>query len=500
MSKEAKLGLFVLIVFAVFLFFTINMGALFFSRGQKEFRLYFRNIGTLEPGAPVKQAGFDVGEVKRISLETIRMPTPVTEIVVEVFVSDEAIISTDSKASIQTLGMMGEKYIEISFGVGPAATHDTRIEGRGPLELEQVMEKALTLTDDVRDTILAFNQLIGDPLLQENISKLIANLEQFSEDLNLILGGEQETFKSIITNLAAASANLNSTLATAELFISDARDLLDNNKKTITDTFENISVVSSEIREHLVDDVKQMSGQLKEFSVHLNDSIRRANQLMAKIDGMVDESQPNVKSIMDNITQLTEKAKSASERVDTMLQHIEQENGLVHSLIYDPEMAEITKQTVKETSGLLNSVSGIPERIRFSAELRYFPDSPRFDRDDNSIRADMGLQFRISDELYIYAGGNSLGTANDLEAQIGYWFGPLSLHGGVIESEIGVGLDWQIFDRWLVGVEGIGLTHRNAERLDAYTEILLWNGISLIGGIQDLTDHQYANAGLKVHF
>ncbi len=500
MSKEAKLGIFVLVVFVVFLFFTINMGTLFFSRGQEKFSIYFSNIGTLEPGAPVKQAGFDVGEVSNISLETIRTPTPTTEIVVEILVTDEALISIDSKASIQTLGMMGEKYIELTFGVGQSATSETRIEGQGPVDLDQIMGEAMAITKDVRLTVQSLNQIIGDEDLQQNINALIANLEEFSGDLNILLGDEEDNFKSIVTNLSSASANLNSTIATAEQFIADARSMLNKNEKNISATLENVSVVSQEIRENLVGDIKQMSTQLKEFSVNLNDTTKRANRLLAKVDGIVNENEPEVKDIMDNMTNLTKKAKSASERIDNMLKHVEEEEGMVHSLIYDSEFAQTTKDTVKGASGLLDDVSNFSDRFDFSMEFRYFPDSPRFDSDDNNVRADLGVRFNLSDEFYLLAGANNVGTGNELEAQIGYWLGPLSVHGGIVESEVAAGLEWRIIDRLLVGVEGIGLTHRHHERLDAYAEFLLWKSISLVGGVQDITDSQYTNAGLKVTF
>ncbi len=448
----------------------------------------------------MKQAGFDVGEVSNISLETIKEPTSSIFICVEILVSEEAIISNESEASIQTLGMMGEKYIEISFGTKKEAPEGTRIEGQGPFELDRVMEKAVSLTDDLKLTVQSFNKIIGDPELQTNMTKLIANLEQFSEDLNTILGGEQDNFKIIIENMVAASDNLNSTIATAELFITDTRKLISKNEGNISTTLENVSVVSQEIRENLVMDIKTMSKELKQFSVKLNDSIEQANGLMAKIDGMVDENKPNVQQIMDNVTNLSKKANNASERVDDILKHIQKENGLVHSLIYDPEMAESTKKTLNNASGFLEGASSFTERFEFMADLRYFPDSPRFDPDDNNMRADLGIKYNFDNDFFLFAGGNSLGSANDVEAQLGYWFGPVAVHGGLIESEVGVGIDWQVIDRLLLGVEGVGLTDRHEERLDTYAEVLLWEWLSLVGGVQDITDEQFANVGLRVHF
>ena len=93
-----------------------------------------------------------------------------------------------------------------------------------------------------------------------------------------------------------------------------------------------------------------------------------------------------------------------------------------------------------------------------------------------------------------------MGASTELEAQLGFRWEQLIFHGGMIESEIGLGVDWQIWDRFLIGIEGIGLTDNNEERLDAYSEFLLWEHLSLVGGIQDLTDEMFPNVGVKWRF
>ena len=500
MNKEAKLGLFVLIVFMVFLFFTINMGSLFFTRGELVYRVFFHDIGTLEVGAPVKQAGYDVGEVNKISRQTIYEPTSSTFIVVDIQVSNDSLISSDSKASILTLGMMGEKYIEITFGSGERAPSGTRIEGQGPVEISRVMEKASQLADTAQQTIQSFNAIIGNASFQTDMTQLIANFKRFSEELNSIIGGEEHNFQKIVANLIVASDNLKSMIATAELFITDARAMLGKNDKNIAKTLENTAAISQDVRENLVKDLKEMSGNLKSVSAQLNDAVARADRMMDKIDNVIDENRPDVKKVMSNVTELSARAGRATQRVDEILEHIQKQDGLVHNLIYDKEMAVAAKESIREASGLLKNVSSFQDRFSFEVELLYYTDTQLADPDQNHLRADLGVRFGFTDEISLFLGGNFLGSANQLEAQFGYRWGALIFHGGIVESKVAAGVDWKMFDRLLLGLEGVGLTNRNQDRLDAFLEYRLWKNVYLKGGVQDLTDDVFPNVGLKIRF
>ncbi len=496
MSKEAKLGLFVVAVFGVFLFFTVNMGKGLLSGQKRVFQVYFRSIGTLEKGAPVKQAGYDVGEVIGLAPKTIMEPTPTFYVVANINVNKDAHIAFDSKASIQTMGMMGEKYIEISYGEREEAPENSRIDGQGPEALDQVMGNANNLIQEIYKMVTALNVIFADQAFQKDITHLITNLEQFSREVNDLLGGQEERLKKILENVQVASAHLSSTLATAELFVVDARHLINENRPFLKKTLQN----TSDITQNLRDEFPKITTQLTTVSDQLTTSMKSADQLIVKLDSMIDENRPDIKETMTSIKEFTQNAKSASDRVNHLIKQIDEGDGLVHDLIFYRELSQSAKQSLKHASDVLGAVSNVKDRFAWEIDTRYFPDRPRFDEDDNDMRVDFGVRFAATDHLSMYLGGNSQATANDLEAQMGYRVGPVTFHGGMIESEVGLGLDWQVFDRWMVGIEGVGLTHNGQERLDAYTEFLLWKQLYVVGGVQDLTDEVFPNVGVKLRF
>jgi phospholipid/cholesterol/gamma-HCH transport system substrate-binding protein len=79
--------------------------------GQKGYNLeaIFSNSGGLKSGASVVIAGVDVGRVKSIKLDDYRA-------LVSLHLSSGIKIQEDSIAAIKTMGLIGEKYVEISPG------------------------------------------------------------------------------------------------------------------------------------------------------------------------------------------------------------------------------------------------------------------------------------------------------------------------------------------------------------------------------------------------
>ncbi len=121
MSREIKVGLLVLAALIVLMAGTFLIGEksnLFTQKNRYYIR--FESVSGLATGSPVQLNGVNVGDVTKIVL-----PRDVTKTLLTVWVSVDSgyrnRIRRDSQASIRTLGLLGDKYIEISSG---SATSD----------------------------------------------------------------------------------------------------------------------------------------------------------------------------------------------------------------------------------------------------------------------------------------------------------------------------------------------------------------------------------------
>jgi len=152
---EIKVGIFVVVI--LFLFgvavFTIGSHQKYF---QRQYTLWasFSNISGLIVGAPVRLAGLTVGRVN-----TIRFPadTAAKTITVELKINKavQKRIRDDSIASIQTMGLLGDKYVEVSLGSPEHAVlqDEARITSVDPIDLMEYAAK-LEETIDAVNTIL----------------------------------------------------------------------------------------------------------------------------------------------------------------------------------------------------------------------------------------------------------------------------------------------------------------------------------------------------------
>ena len=113
----------------------------------------FQNVAGLNNGAEVRIGGIHQGTVKEIDLPS--QPEGKLTVVMNLKSETRNIIKKDSRASIKTEGLLGDKYVEISFG-SPRAEP---IADGGTIASEpqkDMSEQAQALADDARAGIVAF--------------------------------------------------------------------------------------------------------------------------------------------------------------------------------------------------------------------------------------------------------------------------------------------------------------------------------------------------------
>jgi len=193
-SSEIKSGFFVLVAAVLLLVLTFVVGG-YFKKGANEWKVQFGYLSGLSDSAPVYYAGREVGKVDSIQI----IPGNVRPVLVTVKISNDAYVRSDSVAYIDTLGMMGEKFIEISVGSqeAPSLAAGKVIEGVDPIPMHVLIRKMNLLADEVSDMTGSLN-----PLLKAT---------------NDVVGGNKEEISKTLGNLSEVSANLRDMTADLKL-------------------------------------------------------------------------------------------------------------------------------------------------------------------------------------------------------------------------------------------------------------------------------------------
>jgi len=187
-NVEFKVGLFVLaalIGFTVFVWSITDTSV--FEKG-KTFRVVFNFANGLKQSAPVRVAGVDEGIVKDITLFFDRKDSSIKARVL-VWIDEATLIPEDSVVTINQLGLLGEKYIEIIPGINKEHFFEEgqTIVGKDPVSQEEISERIIEVADRLEDSIAGFNRLLNDEGNVESVGATLKNLSLVTGSLQGLL-------------------------------------------------------------------------------------------------------------------------------------------------------------------------------------------------------------------------------------------------------------------------------------------------------------------------
>jgi phospholipid/cholesterol/gamma-HCH transport system substrate-binding protein len=206
MTQRFRVGLFVLTGLAIF-----SVGTFLIGRQNMEFGSYYRlrsdfhTVAGLNEGADVRVGGIHKGRVRYIRLP--KKPDGEVSIYMDLEKETLAVVKKDSVASIQSQGLLGDKYVEISFGsAGAEGLKDGEtIESQPPFDVSDLFQKANMILDTSQGALenLSFitgkinggqgtvGKLINDPTLYQQASAGVTSLHEDADALkhNFFLRG-----------------------------------------------------------------------------------------------------------------------------------------------------------------------------------------------------------------------------------------------------------------------------------------------------------------------
>jgi phospholipid/cholesterol/gamma-HCH transport system substrate-binding protein len=154
MSQSIRIGFFVLLGLTILgtgVFLIVSKESLL----QANFlvRAQFQNVGGLNEGADVRVGGIRKGTVRQIELP--HDPSGKVTVVMDVAKRSQEVLREDSVASIQSAGLLGDKFVEISFGTEDKARLKSgqTISSQPPLEISEIAGRANHLLDTAQEAL-----------------------------------------------------------------------------------------------------------------------------------------------------------------------------------------------------------------------------------------------------------------------------------------------------------------------------------------------------------
>jgi phospholipid/cholesterol/gamma-HCH transport system substrate-binding protein len=159
MSRTFRLGIFVfgtLVILALGIFLIGNQELLFASTYRLQ--ASFPNVAGLDNGADVRVGGIHKGTVRMIQLPA--KSSGKMTVMMQMEDSTRRVIKKDSVAAIETEGLMGDKYVEISFGSddSPSVKDGDTIGSEPPTDISDLIRK----TNEILDSVKASSDSLRD--------------------------------------------------------------------------------------------------------------------------------------------------------------------------------------------------------------------------------------------------------------------------------------------------------------------------------------------------
>lgn len=236
-SIEFKVGFFVIIAIAILSMIVFQIGGInIFNTNMYRIRVIFDFVNGIAKDAPVHVAGVAVGDVKDVEI-FYNDKQQTTQVRLHLVIKNDVKIPRDSVAYINTLGILGEKYVEIVPGEDQKSflADGDFIRGNNPVQLEKLTE---SLVD-----------VIGDQTVRDSLKESFYNMRVATENLR----ASTEMLNEAVAEVKNGKGTIGK-LITDDSIYTKTESLIDNIntqlEKTITDLNNSLNELVADLKKH----------------------------------------------------------------------------------------------------------------------------------------------------------------------------------------------------------------------------------------------------------
>ena len=340
--SQLKVGVLVLVAIAALtaLIFLLSGGVGGLFTGMLTVRSYFENSVGLKVGAPVNLEGVTIGNVKSIRIIPDRKLTPV-EVTMKISKQFQIALHTDSKASLETIGVLGDTVVDLSskHATGPPLQNNAELQttetpnlsdviksSQGTIEqLNTILAKVDSLVDALNGGKGSIGKLINDPELYNRANSAINQIQELVTEIG---NGKGSIGKLIIDDTLYNRAN--ETIGRLQHIV----DSLDNGQGTIGKLLKDPTMFNN-----------------------LNQATATANQLLVDIN-----AGRGGLGVLAKDPEFAQKLKDTVTRLDSILARADNGEGTIGQLVRNPSVYNNLDQMLTESRGLVASIRENPKK------------------------------------------------------------------------------------------------------------------------------------------
>jgi phospholipid/cholesterol/gamma-HCH transport system substrate-binding protein len=321
----------------------------FFSR-RYTLKAYTSEAGGLREGAQVRLAGVAVGNLKRIQISPYPERARAVELVMSVARTYQDQIRADSKASIETVGLLGESYVNLTRGSpGQEVIPDGGVlKSSEEADIKRVVQNANDVIINLRVLSAKLNDITGQIQSGKgSVGKLV-----YDQTLYNRLSKTTDTLDRVVTRVEQGGGTLGKLMADETLY------------KTTVATVDRLNKV--------LDDVQHGPGSLAKFVSdpavynNVNHMVAQANSLLEGIN----QGHGSLGKLAKD-PQLYDRMNQTFDHFDKVSSRMAEGQGTLGKFSTDPTLYNNLSESSQSLRSFLTEFQKNPKKY-LTLKLRFF--------------------------------------------------------------------------------------------------------------------------------
>ncbi|MCI0420977.1 MAG: MlaD family protein [Acidobacteria bacterium] len=340
---ELRVGILVIFSFTILAIaiILISGGAGFFTE-KYELKTFLASANGLRKGSLVWLAGLEAGNVSAVNISSSPDPNRAVEVVMQVEKRYSQTIREDSIATLGSIGLLGDKYIDISRG-SPGATPTPpggEVKGSSEADIKKIMQNSNDLVANLGELVNKIDDITRKiDQGQGTIGKFINDPSMFNK-----LNRTVEEAHDLLATVKSGEGSIGR-------LISD-RELYDRLNGTLT-RFDSVAAK-----------VEKGEGTLGRF-VHDPAVYNRAESLLAKFNVVADRMEKG-EGFLGKLSKddaLYVQFRDSVGKFSALAERMNQGEGTIGKLMVDPSLYSNINQASGELVKLLYDFRQNPKRF-----------------------------------------------------------------------------------------------------------------------------------------
>lgn len=339
---------------------------------------------------------------------------------------DEGIqVRKDSTATLAALGLLGEKYVEIiPGGTKEYCRPGDTIPGLPSISIDQLGTQLVSVTEEINRVGALLREMIGGDETKSSLKDTLQNLSLFTSDLQKFFQENRESLKQSVDKSAS-----------------------------VLDDFDQ--------------NVKKLSNNLDELIISFKE--------------LIEENRSDIKRNIKDVEELLKRTKESLELLNKSLEKLNKGEGTLGKLLKDPALYDRAEETIKDVEKTVDVFSS--RRLFPQVGFQYYGKTEKF-------RGDLSLDLAISQKSFLF--GQIVHDYRQPEfrysLQGGFRLGDISARAGIIESTMGIGVDYHASGKKaVISLEAFDLNRNPEPRFRLWSRFAPFKSIYLLLGIDDFT-------------